>query len=289
MWRFWDIWDSLGTFTATAAWRRDTQSQFGLFGSWPIVKHRANLRYPNITVNRHKYDPLNSTCHQDCMTFIDKTITVTGFSSCYWWVKNNDDQPVPGNRLHFAFMLYQLCSLLKKWDFFMNTFFSCEHQNIGLKHLIQSVCFAWCDGTQSSTIATHRLMLETEELSFNWSCLPVTFLKYDWLENKKQRWPRDWWELQYVSPFEVLPAVVMAGLQTQTLNVGLCVFPYPSPAVFLSVLMQRTGALCLCFDCGILMSVHTEDLAFYFVFEIFNVCCLPHNWNILVNTPGPAR
>lgn len=36
-----------------------------------------------------------------------------------------------------------------------------------------------------------------------------------------------------MSHLEVLPAVVMLGLQAQTLNVGLCVFP-SHPLLFLS-------------------------------------------------------
>lgn len=95
----------------------------------------------------------------------------------------------------------------------------------------------FCVWNAAASRATHSLILETvkatdlKDLSFGWSCLPVTFFKYDWLENKKQWWPRDGWELRYVSPFEVLPAVVMAGLRAQPLHVGLCVFASPSPAV----------------------------------------------------------
>lgn len=71
----------------------------------------------------------------------------------------------------------------------------------------------------------------------------------------KNRWlPRGWCELRDVSPFEVLPAVVMWVERAQTLNVRLCAcvyarvcvyvdLPCPSTAVFLSPLMQRTGAL----------------------------------------------
>lgn len=65
----------------------------------------------------------------------------------------------------------------------------------------------------------------------------------------------------------------------QAPNVSLFAFPSPSPAGFLSVLMQRTGAICLCFNCGILMSIRRT--------VVFHPCCWPHIRNILVNTPGP--
>lgn len=92
-------------------------------------------------------------------------------------------------------------SLKKFFFFFYERAFSYEHQNIGLKHLIQCVCFAWWDGTQSSVFKTpgrpapHTdwCCKDLRDLSWSWVCLSVTFLKYDWLESYKQWRPRDWW------------------------------------------------------------------------------------------------
>lgn len=176
---------------------------------------------------------------------------------------------MPENRLHVALMTH-----LKIGIFFINTFF---HTNTRpLEHLIRGGCFAWLEhkvlclkrrGYQRHTQTNAGKATDLKDLSYSWSCLPVTFLKYDWLESKRRWWPRDWWELRDVSPFEVLPAWRLC-------RPFMCCLPYPL-LLFSAVLMQRTGAICLCFDCGISMSVGlTGDLAFVFSLPF-------HPWTLL--------
>lgn len=162
------VWSRIGCFRdgsvniRSTEERRNTEGQYGWFCFRPTVRCRANLLHQNTTVNRNKVDPSSTTCHQHNQTFADTSITVIGFSSYHWWVKNNDDQRVPENCLHSAFLMYQLRSLLKIFYFFYEQIFFIWTPEHWTKCLMRCICFTSWDGTQSSVHRGNQRHTQTD-------------------------------------------------------------------------------------------------------------------------------